>query len=123
METTMTDDPSDAAGLAAQLMREALVRALQRQDGDEGVSKLQRIADALVDRAAGGDMHAIKEVNDRIDGRALPGVARSEPQQQTRRLVWLDYPRTIPSPKSKSATDPATSSSPSTSATGASPAS
>jgi len=47
------------------IWRDTLRRALLAEDG----AKLRRIADALVDKAAEGDVSAIKEIGDRIDGK------------------------------------------------------
>ena len=47
------------------IWRDTLRRALLAQDG----VNLRRIADALVEKAAEGDVSAIKEIGDRIDGK------------------------------------------------------
>jgi HPt (histidine-containing phosphotransfer) domain-containing protein len=47
--------------------RDALRRAVMEADGDE--KKLHRIARALVSQAASGDVSAIREVADRLDGK------------------------------------------------------
>jgi len=42
---------------------------------DEGKpQKLRRLAETLVDQALAGDMAAIKEIGDRVDGKALASV-------------------------------------------------
>lgn len=55
------------------LMRDALILALNREaqsaDG-EPTKKLNKIAEKLVEKAIEGDIQAIKEVNDRVDGKA-----------------------------------------------------
>lgn len=54
------------------LMRDALILALMREAEDgEGVAtrKLHLIAGRLVEKAMGGDISAIKEVCDRVDGK------------------------------------------------------
>ena len=51
--------------------------ALKREAvGSDGAptQKLYKIADALVDLAVSGDMQAIKEVNDRVDGKAPQAI-------------------------------------------------
>lgn len=40
-----------------------------KQAHDEGRDKLRAVADALVEKAIGGDVQAIKEIADRIDGK------------------------------------------------------
>lgn len=47
--------------------RDALRRAVMEADGDE--KKLHRIARALVKQASEGDVSAIREVADRLDGK------------------------------------------------------
>jgi hypothetical protein len=58
------------------LFREALTLAIMRSEGDK--TKIARIAEALVDKAAGGDVPAIKEVADRLDGKAVQAIAGAD---------------------------------------------
>ncbi len=51
------------------------IRRVFVQDGE----KLRQIADKLVELARTGDMAAIKEVGDRLDGKAAQSVAVSGP--------------------------------------------
>ena len=46
---------------------EALNRALLAEDG----KKLRQIAEKLIERALEGDVPALKEIGDRIDGKAI----------------------------------------------------
>jgi hypothetical protein len=117
----MTDDDAPpTGGTAAGLMRAALMRALLRpaEDADGGTTtKLQLIADKLVDKAADGDMSAVKEVFDRSDGRSVQAAAAPEaPKLVTFR--WKDRESS-----SNSTTPHATSSAPSTAGPSDSPAS
>ena len=55
------------------LMRDALILALNREAEDADgrpTKKLHLIARRLVDKAVDGDIAAIKEINDRVDGKA-----------------------------------------------------
>lgn len=52
------------------IWRDTLRRALLAQDG----VKLRRIADALLDKACEGDVSAIKEIGDRIDGKVAQSL-------------------------------------------------
>ena len=92
----MADDDTPArTGLAEQLMRQALLRELQREveaaDG-QVTTKLQLIARRLVDKAADGDIQSTKEIHDRIDGKSLPCVARADQEPVQRTVQWKDYP-------------------------------
>ena len=52
---------------------EAINKALcQAQDGKP--AKLRALADKLVDKALEGDMTAMKEMGDRVDGKALASI-------------------------------------------------
>ena len=70
----MTSDPSEAApGLpATHEFARAIKAALAEADGD--ATKLQRVAQTLVSLAVDGNMAAIKEISERLDGKA--GSAR-----------------------------------------------
>lgn len=48
------------------LWRNTIMRAIAQGDAE----RLRRIAEALLDKAADGDMAAIKELGDRLDGKA-----------------------------------------------------
>ena len=66
------------------MMRDALLHALQQEVAVDGciMSKMQAIARLLVAMALVGDMRAIKEIFDRIDGKARPAmVAREQPTE------------------------------------------
>jgi hypothetical protein len=51
------------------LFAETLVSVLDEGDADD-VKKLRKVASALVDKAMGGDTAAIREIADRVDGKA-----------------------------------------------------
>jgi len=63
--------PRGAKPAPAQLMREALLLSLQRETGKRLKSRrrLQMVADALVDAAINGEMAALREVFQRVDGK------------------------------------------------------
>lgn len=64
-------------GKPDKLMRDALILELHREAEDADgtmTKKLRLIARKLVDKAAEGDVQAIKEVNDRVDGRAHQSI-------------------------------------------------
>ena len=63
---------------ASRMMRKAIVRELQcppdAPDDPPPADNLEQVARALVRKAGQGDVAAIKEVLDRIDGKTLPGA-------------------------------------------------
>ena len=58
-------------------MRDAIMLALHRTDEIDGetIKRIYRVADQLVLKACTGDVPAIKEVIDRVDGRAHQSVS------------------------------------------------
>jgi hypothetical protein len=83
---TSTDDQTET-GKASRLMREAILLELQCEPGeaDAGATDMLRlIARKLVRKAAEGDIPAIKEVLDRIDGKTVPGP--DDPAQGPRQV-------------------------------------
>ena len=56
------------------IMTDALILALNREAGDGQTKQLAMIAKRLVERAAEGDVQAIKEVFDRVDGKPHQSV-------------------------------------------------
>ena len=54
----------------------AMLRVAINEAGkEEGTTKLRDIADALVDKAISGDTSAIKEIADRLDGKAKQTIS------------------------------------------------
>lgn len=53
---------------------EAVHRALLAEDG----KKLRQIADKLIDKALEGDVSALKEIGDRVDGKAIQAVTGAD---------------------------------------------
>jgi hypothetical protein len=75
-------DPAPAGDSAMRLMRDALDAELRREgdDGEGGkASILQLIARKLAARALAGDLEAIKEIFDRMDGKSVAAAAADEP--------------------------------------------
>ena len=76
------DDAPPAGGTAGKPMREALDAELRRESDDgEGCKAevLRLIARRLAAKALDGDLGAIKEIFDRIDGKTVAGTAAEEP--------------------------------------------
>ncbi len=61
----------------AKVMTDALILALNRLAEDGQTKKLSMIATALVEKAAAGDVNAIREVYDRVDGKVMTTIAAS----------------------------------------------
>jgi hypothetical protein len=57
------------------LFADTLVSVLGENDADD-VKKLRKVASALVDKAMTGDTAAIREIADRVDGKAGPATER-----------------------------------------------
>ena len=56
------------------LWRDALMVAVKREMAGGKSRKLAKLADALVDRALDGDVAALREIGDRLDGKPTQGV-------------------------------------------------
>ena len=53
---------------------DAVRRAVKRAQDRKGRKKLEVLADALVDKGIDGDVPAIREVGDRLDGRSTQAI-------------------------------------------------
>ena len=89
----MTKGRSDKAGAGAHeasAFGQAIKAALDEADGD--ATKLHRVAQTLVSLAIDGNMAAIKEISERLDGK--PGAARERAEKSGTepievRVQWL----------------------------------
>jgi hypothetical protein len=80
---TTIDDAPPAGGKTRQPMRDALDAELARASGDgEGHNMLQLIARRLAAKALEGDLGAIREIFDRMDGKSVAGSAPEQAQRQ-----------------------------------------
>lgn len=74
-----------------------MLRVALKEAHEEGGDKLRRVADALVAKAMTGDVPAIKEIADRIDGKVPQGVIGGDEDDQPlniRVTIGGDGPRT-----------------------------
>ena len=55
------------------IWREAITRAIKRREHDDPLA-LEKLADALISKVAQGDVAAIKEFGDRIDGKVAQAI-------------------------------------------------
>lgn len=76
--------------------KDALNLAILRTEGDK--TKLARIAEALVDKAAGGDVPAIREVADRLDGKPTQEIV-GDPDNPISLLARIERVIVDPNPK------------------------
>ena len=87
-----TDDTLPAGGDSNRPMWSMLDEELRREIEDEGemVEPGRLIVRRLVAKALNGDMAAIKEIIDRMDGKSVPGTA---PDLGPRKVIfaWKDY--------------------------------
>lgn len=82
----MSDDTSGPAESAA--FARAIRAALGEADG--GATKLERVAQTLVALAIEGNMAAIREISERLDGRASSPKARGAGDEPAEvRVKWL----------------------------------
>jgi hypothetical protein len=92
---------------SAQLMREALLRSLQREQGKvlKGRQRLQLAADALVDAAIEGDMAALREVFQRVDGKLSDAPSGGEGKRPVD--LEIQWPKKVEKIQSATTTTPA----------------
>lgn len=67
------------------LWANTIKRAIAQSDPD----KLRKIAEALLDKAEQGDMQAIKELGDRLDGKAQQSVEQKTEHSGSVGFKWL----------------------------------
>lgn len=75
---------SPSGGAAAKPIRRALIAALDATAPEGDRSKLQCVVDSLIGKAIDGDLAAIREIFDRVDGKVLAaagGAGAEEPRQ------------------------------------------
>ena len=66
------------------LWRDSLMRAVHRCiEGKGSAKRLDRLADALVKQAMAGDVRALKEIGDRLDGKPTQAIAGGEGEPLT----------------------------------------
>lgn len=62
-----------------------------KQAHDEGRDKLRAVADALVEKAISGDVQAIKEVADRLDGKVPQGLVGGDEDDTALTVVLKQF--------------------------------
>jgi hypothetical protein len=70
------------------LFREAL--RMQLAQAGEDLKALREIADVLIGEAKAGNIQAIKEIADRLDGKPMPMLEHAEPSSLPRRKLTYE---------------------------------
>jgi hypothetical protein len=79
------------------LLRDALLISLNRETEGMKTKRLQMVADALVDAAIKGELPALREIFDRIDGKVTQAPAGSEEKGPVElRIRWLTAADKVP---------------------------
>ena len=78
----------------ADAVRRAVMRRLEDEEGKP--QKIERLADKLVDQGLAGDVTAIKEIGDRLDGKARQMI--EGPGEDGELTMRLTVERTIIDP-------------------------
>jgi len=78
-----------AGGKPDKLMRDALMLDLKREaEKGSKTKRLHRVATKLVDLAIAGDIQAIKEINDRVDGKAPQALVGDADKPLALEIRW-----------------------------------
>jgi len=59
------------------IITQQLIAALNETDASN-ITKMRRVVEALIEKATGGDVQAIKEITDRIEGKVPQGIEGPE---------------------------------------------
>ncbi|MBX6392553.1 MAG: hypothetical protein IRY96_03695 [Burkholderiales bacterium] len=74
-------------------MRDALIMALREEATDANgqmTTRLRLVASKLVDRAIDGDVAAIKEIGDRVDGRPPQAIVGDDTADPVRMITRIE---------------------------------
>lgn len=82
----------------AKVWHAAIMRALERrQPADQRIKAIDELADKLIELVATGDLAALKEFGDRLDGKpaqVVIGDADEDPIQHSHTVEWIGAPAT-----------------------------
>jgi ribosomal protein L17 len=74
---------------AARMVTRALIAALDDTAAEGDATNLRRVVDSLIAKAIGGDLAAIREIFDRVDGKATAAAALDgESDDEPRKIVF-----------------------------------
>lgn len=83
-----------AGSQASKPWREAINRAIARAQNDDDYRSLNKLADKLLEKAAEGDMGALKELGDRLDGRPAQAITGADDGPIALNIHWKQQPST-----------------------------
>jgi hypothetical protein len=75
----------------AKIWRAAIMRALERrQPADQRVKAIDELADKLIDLVASGDLGALKEFGDRLDGKPAQAIIGGDDDDPPLRVARIE---------------------------------
>lgn len=77
----------------AKVWHAAIMRALDKRGGGDRIAALDELAGKLLDLVATGDLAALKEFGDRLDGKpaqVVIGDADEDPIQHSHTVEWVN---------------------------------
>lgn len=60
------------------IWRDAILKAVRERNEPNGPQRLEQVAKALVNAAADGDVPAMREIGDRLDGKVPQGITNDD---------------------------------------------
>jgi ribosomal protein L17 len=87
MPSMTTSKPTPSRGPGGKPITRALIAALEESAPGADAPNLRRIVDNLIGKAIDGDLAAIREIFDRIDGKA-PAAAAGSDAQEPRKVMF-----------------------------------
>ncbi len=93
------------------IWRDAVHRAVKRADEGEQTPRLERLADQLIKEALAGDLVALKEIGDRLDGKPAQAIVGGDEDSEPVRFViqWPVKSRLYPHMNAESSSETSTS--------------
>lgn len=85
----------------AKVWRSAIMRALERRKpADERIQAIDELADKLIELVAAGDLAALREFGDRMDGKPAQAIVGGDeddpPIRHSHTVEWVGAPTTPP---------------------------
>ncbi len=74
------------------LWRDAIIRAVKRRERDDPQA-LEKLADKLILQVEGGDIPAIKEFGDRLDGKVAQAIIGGDDEDEPIKMIVTGVPR------------------------------